>query len=93
MTSQSPSINLFDELSKLTLKAGMSRDEVLTELDKCLIRAHLKDVKWNQCKAARTLRIHRNTLSRLILELGMLQELKLLRSQEREKKPISIRRD
>lgn len=47
---------------------GILYDEALTEFEKKFIRKVLERTEWNQCKAARVLGIHRNTLSRKITE-------------------------
>lgn len=47
---------------------GILYDEALTEFEKKFIRNVLERNQWNQCKAARVLGIHRNTLSRKISE-------------------------
>jgi DNA-binding protein Fis len=41
-------------------------DEALTEFEKKFIRKVLERNRWNQCKTARALGIHRNTLSKKI---------------------------
>ncbi|MFI5173525.1 MAG: helix-turn-helix domain-containing protein [Terriglobia bacterium] len=43
-------------------------DEALNEFVKKFIRKVLERNHWNQCKAARVLGIHRNTLSKKISE-------------------------
>ena len=45
---------------------GILYDEALTEFEKKFIRKVLERNRWNQCKAARALGIHRNTLSKKI---------------------------
>ena len=47
---------------------GILYDEALTEFEIKFIRNVLERNQWNQCKAARVLGIHRNTLSRKISE-------------------------
>jgi DNA-binding protein Fis len=45
---------------------GILYDEALTEFEKKFIRKVLERNRWNQCKTARALGIHRNTLSKKI---------------------------
>jgi len=58
----------------LTLVQNMYRSNILygeavREFKKCFIATVLEENKGNQCRAARQLRMHRNTLSRTIDEL------------------------
>lgn len=46
-------------------------EDALNEFERRFIRNILEKVKGNQSKAAQTLGIHRNTLSRKISELGL----------------------
>lgn len=48
------------------VEKGILYDEAVTEFEKKFIRKVLERNKWNQCKAARVLGIHRNTLSKKI---------------------------
>lgn len=48
------------------VERGILYDEALTEFEKKFIRKVLERNRWNQCKAARALGIHRNTLSKKI---------------------------
>jgi Fis family transcriptional regulator len=50
-------------------KAGMPCSEAVREFQKAFILTVLKDQKGNQCKAARKLGVHRNTLRRTIQAL------------------------
>lgn len=47
---------------------GILYDEAVSEFEKKFIRKVLERNKWNQCKSARVLGIHRNTLSKKINE-------------------------
>ena len=58
-------------------KSGILYNEAVREFKKKFILAVLQENKGNQCKAARQLGMHRNTLSRTIAELGL--EIKALR--------------
>ncbi len=48
------------------VERGILYDEALTEFEKKFIRKVLERNRWNQCKTARALGIHRNTLSKKI---------------------------
>ena len=50
-------------------KAGMRWSEAVREFQKTFILTVLKDQRGNQCKAARKLGMHRNTLRRTIRQL------------------------
>ena len=61
-----------DQLEALILqmyKSGITYSEGVCEFKKKFILTVLQDCKGNQCKAARQLGMHRNTLSRTIAEL------------------------
>ena len=63
-----------DQLEALILqmyKNGITYSEGVCEFKKRFILTVLQDCKGNQCKAARQLRMHRNTLSRAIAELKL----------------------
>ena len=50
-------------------KAGVRCSEAVREFQKTFILTVLKDQRGNQCKAAKKLGVHRNTLRRTIREL------------------------
>jgi Fis family transcriptional regulator len=52
-------------------KDGITYSEGLCEFKKRFLLAVLQDCNGNQCKAARLLGMHRNTLSRTIAELKL----------------------
>ena len=52
-------------------KSGITYSEAVCEFKKKFILTVLQDSKGNQCKAARQLGMHRNTLSRAIAELKL----------------------
>ena len=52
-------------------KSGITYSEAVCEFKKKFILTVLQDSKGNQCKAARLLGMHRNTLSRNITELKL----------------------
>jgi len=63
-----------DQLEALIMqmyKSGITYAEAVCEFKKKFILTVLQDCKGNQCKAARQLGMHRNTLSRTIAELGL----------------------
>jgi Fis family transcriptional regulator, factor for inversion stimulation protein len=63
-----------DQLEALILqmyKSGITYSEAVCEFKKKFILTVLQDCKGNQCKAARLLGMHRNTLSRNIVELKL----------------------
>lgn len=57
-------------VSQMT-QSGILYSEAVREFRKCFIRAVLEQNNGNQCKAARQLEMHRNTLSRTISELEL----------------------
>ena len=52
-------------------KSGILYDEAVREFKKRFIQTVLQENHGNQCKAARELGMHRNTLSRTIAELNV----------------------
>jgi Fis family transcriptional regulator, factor for inversion stimulation protein len=50
-------------------RAGVRCSDAVREFQKAFILTVLKDQRGNQCKAAKKLRIHRNTLRRTIRDL------------------------
>ncbi len=50
------------------VERGILLEEALTEFEKKFIKRVLDESKGNQCRAAKILGIHRNTLSRKITE-------------------------
>ena len=73
-----------DQLEALILqmhKSGILYSEAVREFKKRFIVAVLEENHGNQCKAARELGMHRNTLSRTITELKV--DLRGLRSGAR----------
>lgn len=57
-----------ESLINQMVEKGILYDEAVTEFEKKFIRKVLERNKWNQCRAARVLGIHRNTLSKKISE-------------------------
>ena len=63
-----------DQLEALVLqmyKSGILYSEAVREFKKRFILTVLQENQGNQCKAARQLGMHRNTLSRTIAELDL----------------------
>jgi Fis family transcriptional regulator, factor for inversion stimulation protein len=52
-------------------RAGISYSEALREFKKQFVLTVLRDLDWNETKAARALRMHRNTLARTLSELDL----------------------
>jgi hypothetical protein len=50
-------------------ESGITYSEAVCEFKKLFILAVLQECKGNQCKAARQVGVHRNTLNRMITEL------------------------
>ena len=62
------------ELDSLVVQmyaSGITYDEAVREFRRRYIQEVLASHKGNQCKAARELGVHRNTLSRMMTELGL----------------------
>jgi hypothetical protein len=53
------------------VEKGIRYDAVVQDFEKCYISRVLERVKGNQSRAARTLGMHRNTLSRKIAEYNL----------------------
>ena len=71
-------------------KGGLTFSDAITEFRKQFILTVLRDVRWNQTKAARALHIHRNTLRRTLRSLAL--DARLLRKAER-RPTDSVRED
>ena len=57
-----------ESLVGMMVERGILLEEALTEFEKKFIRRVLEHSRGNQCRAAKVLGIHRNTLSRKITE-------------------------
>lgn len=68
MTDLTP---LWDKLTVAAHRAGMTRDAFRDLAEKEFISCVLAHSKGNQCRAARYLGLHRNTVSRRFDELGI----------------------
>ncbi len=65
---------LEDHLESLVLrmyKGGIRYSEALREFQKIFILTVLREQKWNQARAAKTLDMHRDTLRRLIRDFQL----------------------
>jgi DNA-binding NtrC family response regulator len=63
--------SLLDATARQMLTAGMNLEEARNELWRQIIAVALKQHHANLCRTARALRIHRNTLNRLIVSLRL----------------------
>lgn len=80
-----------DQLEALIMqmyKSGILYSEAVREFKKRFILTVLQENNGNQCKAARQLGMHRNTLSRTITELKL--DIRSLRNGSR-RPPRSVR--
>jgi len=57
-----------ESLVGMMVDRGILLEEALTEFEKKFIKRVLEHAKGNQCRAAKILGIHRNTLSRKIFQ-------------------------
>ena len=81
-----------DQLEALIMqmyKSGILYGEAVREFKKRFILTVLKENKGNQCKTARQLGMHRNTLSRTITELEL--DIRSLRPGGARRPPRSAR--
>jgi Fis family transcriptional regulator len=60
-----------EALVQQMVEKGIRYDAVVQDFEKCYITRVLERVKGNQSRAARTLGMHRNTLSRKIAEYNL----------------------
>ena len=87
-----------DQLESVILQmyeAGMRCPEAVREFQKVFILTVLKDQRGNQCKAAKKLGVHRNTLRRAIrllqIDIGPTRATGS-RRPPRSEAPLSLRR-
>lgn len=66
-------------------EGGILYSEAVREFKKTFIANVLEQHRGNQCKAAKQLGMHRNTLSRTLDELGL--DVKEIRRNSSERKP------
>lgn len=60
-----------EALIQQMVEKGIRYDAIVQDFEKCYITRVLERVKGNQSRAARTLGMHRNTLSRKIAEYNL----------------------
>lgn len=60
-------------------RVGLSYDFLLMAAKRQFIIGALQRNKWNQCRAARDLHMHRNTLSRTMAELKIIAPERVIR--------------
>jgi len=76
-----PTSGQLDALVRQMLKAAIQFAEAVREFKKKFLLIVLRDLNWNETKAARVLGIHRNTLARTLRELDV--DVRSLRKAER----------
>jgi DNA-binding NtrC family response regulator len=76
-----PTSAQLDALVHQMRKSGIVFSEAIRELKKQFILTALRDANWNETKAARALRMHRNTLARTLRALDL--DVRALRKAER----------
>jgi Fis family transcriptional regulator, factor for inversion stimulation protein len=76
-----PTSAQLDALVLHMYRAGMSYYEAVREFKKRFAHTVLRDLNWNQSKAAPALGIHRNTLARTLRELDL--DIRALRKTKR----------
>jgi uncharacterized membrane protein YccC len=71
--------------------SGILYSEAVREFKKCYITDVLERNSGNQCKAARELGMHRNTLSRTITELELdLSQVRAMRRPPASARPLEM---
>jgi DNA-binding NtrC family response regulator len=71
--------------------SGILYSEAVREFKKCYITDVLERNSGNQCKAARELGMHRNTLSRTIAELELdLSQVRAMRRPPASARPLEM---
>jgi len=69
-------------------RAGLGYDFLLMAAKRQFIVGALDRNRWNQCKAARDLRMHRNTLSRTMAELKITVPSHAVRKYEKRRSGV-----
>lgn len=85
------------QLANLTLqmhKSGMAYLEAVREFQRVFILTVLQEQKGNQCRAAKKLGMHRNSLSRIVRDLHL--DIQPIRAAARRRppqgeRPVSLR--
>ena len=70
-------------------RGGILYSEAVHEFKKAFVTAVLRENKGNQTKSARALRMHRNTLYRIISELNL--DMESIRALRNRRPPTSAR--
>lgn len=65
-----------ESLVGMMVERGILLEEAMTEFEKKFIRRVLEHSRGNQCRAAKVLGIHRNTLSRKITQYHLDQPIR-----------------
>lgn len=76
------------QLENLTLqmcRSGVKYAEAVREFQRRFILTVLQDQKANQCRAAAKMGMHRNTLRRVLRNLGL--DIRIIRTAARRKPP------
>lgn len=73
-TSHQEQLKQFEQSIALYYSSGILYQEFQRECNKRFIMHVLRACNGNQCRAARELGMHRNTLSRTIAELGLARD-------------------
>src|SRR5262249_43378050 len=76
-----PTSAQLEALVRQMQKDGIPFSDAVREFKKQFVLTVLRDLNWNETKAARVLGIHRNTLARTLRELGL--DARTLRQAER----------
>jgi Fis family transcriptional regulator, factor for inversion stimulation protein len=76
-----PTSAQLDSLVRQMQKDGVPFSDAVREFRKQFVLTVLRDLNWNETKAARVLGIHRNTLARTLGELDL--DVRSLRKAER----------
>ena len=73
-------------------KSGITYSEAVCEFKKLFILTVLQECKGNQCKAARQMGVHRNTLNRIITELkiNVRRQRKAMRPSTRSTRAVRM---
>jgi Fis family transcriptional regulator, factor for inversion stimulation protein len=74
-----------ENLTRQMYRTGTTYPEAVREFQRSFILTVLQDQGANQCKAAARLGIHRNTLRRVLHDLGL--DIRLIRTAARRKPP------
>ena len=69
-------------------QSGIAYEDAVREFKKRFVLAVLSDNRGNQCRAAKQLHMHRNTLSRILAELQI--DVRQVRMAARRRPPSSV---